>query len=225
MAGHYKMDHIMRRPSRPEAKIPGMSGTRTGGQSDGFSDADGEPAAGTHPSVRSRGMHRQRHMYPCAPKSRDALRDYIWFCLKHVRAYNKSWNYYEGLQGGRAGGGNPPRHHLGTPRAGNSPPASLPKRSSRIHTGLFDFEARANGTAQASAQLSPEERQRLENAPQMEPVNDLDQVKQQYKALAKANHPDINGGDAAAEERLKEINLAYDLIRRSLQSADTPTIS
>ena len=36
--------------------------------------------------------------YP-APKSRDALRDYLWFCLEHVRAYNKSWNYYEGLQG------------------------------------------------------------------------------------------------------------------------------
>ena len=37
-------------------------------------------------------------VYP-APKSRDALRDYIWFCLDHVRAYNKSWNYYDGLQG------------------------------------------------------------------------------------------------------------------------------
>ena len=37
-------------------------------------------------------------LYP-APKSRDALRDYIWFCLDHVRAYNKSWNYYDGLQG------------------------------------------------------------------------------------------------------------------------------
>ncbi len=36
--------------------------------------------------------------YP-APKSRSALRDYLWFCLEHVREYNKSWNYYEGLQG------------------------------------------------------------------------------------------------------------------------------
>ena len=38
------------------------------------------------------GIHR-------APKSRNALRDYIWFCLDHVRAYNRAWNYYEGLQG------------------------------------------------------------------------------------------------------------------------------
>ena len=59
----------------------------------------------------------------------------------------------------------------------------------------------------------------------MEPVNDLDRVKAQYKQLAKEHHPDMNGGDAGAEERLKEINLAYDLIRKSLQSAAAPTIS
>jgi curved DNA-binding protein CbpA len=50
-------------------------------------------------------------------------------------------------------------------------------------------------------------------------------VKAQYKQLAKEHHPDINGGDAGAEERLKDINLAYDLIRKSLQSAAEQTIS
>ena len=40
---------------------------------------------------------RMRHL--SAPRSRDALRDYLWFCLDHVRAYNKAWNYYDGLQG------------------------------------------------------------------------------------------------------------------------------
>ena len=81
--------------------------------------------------------------------------------------------------------------------------------------GLFDFESRgASGTGR---QLSPEER-RAWKTMRMEPVNDLDQVKAQYKQLAKEHHPDMNGGDAGAEERLKEINLAYDLIRKSLQS-------
>jgi len=92
--------------------------------------------------------------------------------------------------------------------------------------GLFDFENRgtAPGAAPGGRQLSPEER-RAWKALRMEPVGDLDQVKAQYKQLAKQHHPDINGGDAGAEERLKEINLAYDLIRKSLQSAATPTIS
>ena len=33
-----------------------------------------------------------------APKSRDHLRDYYWFCLDHVREYNKAWDYYAGLK-------------------------------------------------------------------------------------------------------------------------------
>ena len=30
-----------------------------------------------------------------APKNR-GLKEYYWFCLEHVQAYNAKWNYYEG---------------------------------------------------------------------------------------------------------------------------------
>jgi len=30
-------------------------------------------------------------IYP-APKSRDNLKDYYYFCIDHVRDFNKSWN-------------------------------------------------------------------------------------------------------------------------------------
>src|SRR3546814_20080544 len=43
-----------------------------------------------HPGCPGTGEFR-------APKSRDRLTDYFWFCLDHVREYNKSWNYYSGL--------------------------------------------------------------------------------------------------------------------------------
>ena len=32
-----------------------------------------------------------------APKSRDRLDEYYWFCLEHVREYNKSWNFCDGM--------------------------------------------------------------------------------------------------------------------------------
>ena len=32
-----------------------------------------------------------------APKSRRNLREYWWFCLEHVRAYNSTWDYYKGM--------------------------------------------------------------------------------------------------------------------------------
>lgn len=205
------MDHIMRRPSRPEAKIPGHD--------PGLSDSDGENRAGRTRLCEAEGCTAEAH-YP-APRSRDALREYIWFCLEHVRAYNKSWNYYEGLQGAaleaeirRATTWERPSWKFATGK-----PA---EEMFEDHTGLFDFESRANGTPQR--QLSPEERRAWKTL-RMEPVADLDAVKARYKQLAKENHPDINGGDAGAEERLKEINLAYDLIRKSLQSNATPTMS
>ena len=39
-----------------------------------------------------------------------------------------------------------------------------------------------------------------------------DEVKQAYRRLAKRYHPDANPGDKAAEQRMKEINAAYDHI-------------
>lgn len=196
----------MRRPSRPKVKIPRAAET-------------GRDESGTTRLCAAEGCNAEAH-YP-APKSRDALRDYLWFCLEHIRAYNKSWNYYEGLQGAaleaeirRATTWERPSWKFATGK-----PA---EEMFHDPMGLFDFESR--GAAPGGRQISPDERRAWKTL-RMEPVDDLDQVKAQYKQLAKAHHPDINGGDAGAEERLKEINLAYDLIRKSLQSAATPTIS
>ena len=42
---------------------------------------------------------------------------------------------------------------------------------------------------------------------------DLAAVKARYKALVKQHHPDANGGDRDAEERLKSINHAYGTLK------------
>ena len=156
----------------------------------------------------------QEGSYP-APRSRSALRDYLWFCLKHVREYNKSWNYYEGLQGAaleaeirRATTWERPSWKFATGKPSEN--------SFEDPLGLFDFENRTVDLA--ARQISPEER-RAWRILQLSPITDIDIVKKQYKRLVKQNHPDKNGGDAAAEERLKDINLAYSLIRKSLASS------
>ena len=40
-----------------------------------------------HPGCNEPGEYR-------APKDR-RLKEYYWFCLKHVQEYNAKWNYYE----------------------------------------------------------------------------------------------------------------------------------
>ena len=159
----------------------------------------------------------QEGSYP-APKSRSALRDYLWFCLKHVREYNKSWNYYEGLQGAaleaeirRATTWERPSWKFATGKPSEN--------SFEDPLGLFDFE---NRTVDLAARQIPPEESRAWRILQLSPITDIDIVKKQYKRLVKQNHPDKNGGDAAAEERLKDINLAYSLIRKSLTNS-SPT--
>src|SRR5207253_232173 len=39
-----------------------------------------------------------------------------------------------------------------------------------------------------------------------------DEIKKAYRKLARQHHPDANPGDAAAEERFKEVQHAYDLL-------------
>lgn len=41
------------------------------------------------------------------------------------------------------------------------------------------------------------------------------EIKKAYRKLAKANHPDLNPGDKAAEARFKEINEAYEVLSDS----------
>ena len=155
-------------------------------------------------------------IYP-APRNRDDLRSYVWFCLQHVREYNRSWNYYEGLQGAaleaeirRATTWERPSWKFTTGKPSES--------SFEDPLGLFDFENR--DASPVARRIPPEERNAWKIL-QLSPVTDIDIVKKQYKRLVKQNHPDKNGGDAAAEERLKDINLAYSLIRKSLASSST----
>ena len=158
----------------------------------------------------------QEGSYP-APKSRSELRDYLWFCLEHVREYNKSWNYYEGLQGAaleaeirRATTWERPSWKFATGKPSEN--------SFEDPLGLFDFE---NRTVDLAARQIPPEERRAWRILQLSPSTDINIVKKQYKRLVKQNHPDKNGGDAAAEERLKDINLAYSLIRKSLANSST----
>ena len=43
-----------------------------------------------HPDCVEPGLHP-------APKTRDRLRDYFWFCKVHAREYNAAWDFCRGL--------------------------------------------------------------------------------------------------------------------------------
>jgi DnaJ-domain-containing protein 1 len=185
---------MTRRPSRPRAYAP-------------------DPAAPGRccdmPDCTAAGEYR-------APKSRTTLHDYWWFCLEHVRAYNAAWDYYKGMtpeeierQLRADTAWQRPSWPLG--RLGSTWDEDLLRDPMRI---LSTGKIRAQG-ARAPEQVPAELRQPLATLGLSWPTT-LAEVKARYKELAKRHHPDTNGGDRGAEERLKTINLAYAALRSKL---------
>lgn len=153
-----------------------------------------------------------------APRSRTALTQYFWFCLDHVRAYNASWDFYKGMSPGEIEAQlrmdtswQRPTWPLGRLGGGYS-------EEELLHRDPLDLLAagRIKRGGRAPAEHAPQElREPLATLGLNWPTTLLE-VKTRYKELAKRHHPDANGGDRAAEERLKTINLAYAALRTSL---------
>ena len=153
--------------------------------------------------------------YP-APRNRSELRSYIWFCLDHIRHYNSSWNYYDGIEGAameeeirRATTWERPSWKFGTgPSA-----AAASSEPFDDKFGFFDTENQRPHPAMNG--LSAEERKAWALF-DLSPDTDMAEVKKRYNELAKSLHPDHNRDDPKAEEKLKEINLAYSFLRRKV---------
>lgn len=166
-----------------------------------------------HPDCMAAGTYR-------APKSRHRLNDYYWFCLDHVRAYNKAWNYYEGLSDDEV------EQSVRADTIWQRRTKPLGSWRAREHwlreKVAQDFYADQQSTANdhAGANRKPVSKgSEIDQAMQVLELAyplDLATAKSQYKVLVKRHHPDANGGDKAAEEKLKAINHAYGVLKAAL---------
>ena len=153
-----------------------------------------------------------------APKNRHELRSHIWFCLDHIRMFNSQWNYYDGLEGDalereirRATTWERPSWKFGT-----GPSAKIANSAS--FEDKFSFFDEPDTNPQNVFQSPTTEEKEAYALFELKPGADENAVKQKYKELAKKLHPDHNRSDPDAEDKLKEINLAYAVLRKNLQS-------
>ena len=156
-----------------------------------------------------------------APKSRANLREYWWFCLEHVRAYNSAWDYYRGMTPAQI------EMELRRDTAWQRPSWPLGRlggvadlEQAMLHDPLHVLAAgrlhRARADRREALDRAPAElREPLQTLGLTWPLT-LDALRARYKELAKATHPDANAGDLAAEERFKVISHAYSALRSRL---------
>tara|TARA_B100000614_G_scaffold33745_2_gene26274 strand:+ start:88 stop:702 length:615 start_codon:yes stop_codon:yes gene_type:complete len=173
------------------------------------------------PNCRLDGLYK-------APKGPKQLRDYYFFCLQHVREYNRSWNFNEGLNEEeleqmirRSTTWDRPSWPFGARKASFSSPLN---NEIRDVFGLFrdddikykkSYESR--GSHSVYTKLDSQQLNAL-SVMELELPIELEKLKSKYKDLVKLNHPDRNGGDKESEERLKIINEAYTTLQQYLKN-------
>lgn len=163
-----------------------------------------------------------------APQGRGREGQYYNFCIDHVRQYNNSYNYFDGmsdveveefrkdaLTGHRPtwkSGANAWAH--GTrdgardeEAAGRVGPAAT--RGPRVYRS-----SRSATAPQYTRNLKPLERKSLKVLDLKEDAS-KEEIKIRFKELVKLHHPDANGGDSQSEEKLREIIQAYNYLKQA----------
>ena len=153
-----------------------------------------------------------------APKSRLKINEYYLFCLKHVKTYNKSWDFYKGLNVDQielsirkdAVWDRPSWPLKGHP---NNILGQLKEYFNNDYN-LFENEVDLQNFLKnkiKDEKLTNEEYKSLEILGLILPISLVD-IKKKYKKLVKIFHPDVNDNNKEAEKKFKEINEAYKIL-------------
>jgi hypothetical protein len=167
-----------------------------------------------------------------APMGRGRDGEYFHFCIDHVRQYNASYNYFDGMSDAEvvdfqrdAVTGHRPTWKTGAhglshgkdERMSNARHhAAGGSRSAHDPHAFFAWRARQAREAppESRRQVRPLERKSLETL-HLSISASRDQIKARFKELVKRHHPDANGGDRRSEEKLREIIQAYNYLKQA----------
>jgi hypothetical protein len=167
-----------------------------------------------HVGCRRAGEHR-------APKARDLVNEYWWFCAEHASDYNKRWNYFAGMSEGEFS------DYLRAEEVGHRPTWTFrADKGDRLSAAARGFPGGRRSDpfgfmgagAEAAGAVAPRRRLTRLQTLALEALG-LDenaepaQIRAKYKAEVKRWHPDSNGGDRGAEERLQKVVQAYHTLK------------
>lgn len=195
-----------------------------------FDSLRSKPGAKPEPQVKScqwrgctnAGNHR-------APMGRGHEGKYYLFCESHVRQYNASYNYFDGMSDKDvekfqkdAITGHRPTWKTGTAgwapssgdRTGGGEGFETAKGRRNDPSGFANWRAKRTAAPEEEPRryVRPLERKALE-ALNLDETARSDDIKARFKDLVKRHHPDANGGDKSSEDRLREIIQAYNQLK------------
>jgi len=179
-------------------------------------------------SCREVGTFRAPRIGPADSAADAGASQYAWFCETHIREFNRSYDFFKGMSDADIASfqrdaltGHRPTWNLGVNSANaafNSPFEARFRRESpfRDTFGFFDENPGPDAREGAETRRKPRAlEQKALDTLDLPASASLNEIKARYKELVKRHHPDANGGDRSAEERLRKVIQAYDYLRKS----------
>ncbi|MEM9198892.1 MAG: DnaJ domain-containing protein [Pseudomonadota bacterium] len=185
---------------------------------------EGADRACDHPNCTAKAAYR-------APRSPDDLEQFYWFCLEHVREYNRRWNFFADLNDTQMEQqieadrlwGRPTWSFRGSPdgdprAASHIDGAAWRRMGFEDPIEILGEKATRGGDPRSAAparrRLPQTERRALEILG-AEDAATKTEIRALYKELVKQLHPDMNGGHRDDEDRLQEVLWAWEQIKGS----------
>ncbi len=169
-----------------------------------------------HPGCTEPGVHK-------APKGRNFEGQYLLLCIKHVQEYNKSFNYFNGMDDDKV------RAYQKDSLTGHRPTWNMGVETKAVESGVYvdtleilkkaarSRTARVRATVSAS---SDPKRPVVGNAARkafetmgLDETSDKAAIRKKYKELVKRLHPDANAGDRSNEARMMAVIEAYNYFK------------
>ena len=145
-----------------------------------------------------------------APLEKDNSKNYKWLCEKHIKLFNKNWNYFEGMS----------QHeienfvksdltwHRPTQKFGSSDNFFNILWNNALSDKFNFFKEEKIFNNLKDRKLSEKDKDAFKIM-ELKFNADWSSIQKKFKTLVKKFHPDRNSGNKEFEDKLKKVTLAY----------------
>ena len=141
-----------------------------------------------------------------APIGYESLNDYQWFCLEHIKEFNKSWNYHNKMNSDEI------ENDIRFDTIWRRPTKSFGSGAKFYN---FSINGEDMGSFENPNAKQPGHSNKLLwslSKLNLDIKTDLNLIKKKYKELAKKHHPDIKGNSKNSIDKFREIVEAYNYL-------------
>ena len=145
-----------------------------------------------------------------APLEKDNSKNYKWLCERHIKLFNKNWNYFEGMS----------QHeienfvksdltwHRPTQKFGSSDNFFNILWNNTLSDKFNFFKEKKIFNNLKDRKLSEKDKDAFKIM-ELKFNADWSSIQKKFKTLVKKFHPDRNSGNKQFEDKLKKVTLAY----------------